>query len=67
MKPLIYIIELFFKAQLQQTWSKLCDELDVLDEHTQIASRAEVGTRKTTRINIEYRIYSNKRPGVQLE
>ena len=51
---------LSFKAQLQQTWSKLCDELDVLDDHTQIASRAGVGeragegTRRTTRINYEY-------------
>ena len=31
---------LYFKAQLQQMWSKLSDELDVLDDHTQIASRA---------------------------
>ena len=37
-------MELYFKAQLQQMWSKLSDELDVLDDHTQIASRAGEGT-----------------------
>ena len=40
MKPLIYIMELSFKSQLQQMWSKLSDKLDVLDDHTQIANRA---------------------------
>ena len=49
---------LWFKAQLQQMWSKLSDELDVLDDHTQIASRAGEETRRTTRINMKYRIYS---------
>ena len=39
-------------------WSKLSDELDVLDDHTQIANRAGEETRRTTRINIKYRIYS---------
>ena len=58
MKPLIYIMWLYFKALLQQMWSKLSDELDVLDDHTQIASRAGEGTRRTTRINMKYRIYS---------
>ena len=67
MKPLIYIMGLSNGAQLQQTWSTLCDELDVLDDHTQITSRAGVRTRRTTRINMKYRIYSNKHPGVQLE
>ena len=57
-KPLIYIIGFYFKAQLQQMWSKLFDELNVLDDHTQIASRAGEGTRKTIRINMKYRIYS---------
>ena len=55
MKPLIYIMGLYFKAQLQQTWSKLSDELD---DYTQIASRAGEETRRTTRINMKYRIYS---------
>ena len=50
-----------FKAQLQQMWSKLCDELDVLDDHTQMANRAGEGTRRTTRINMKYHSYSNKR------
>ena len=49
-----------FKAQPQQMWSKRCDELDVLDDHTQMANRAGEGTRRTTRINMKYRIYSNK-------
>ena len=57
MKPLIYIMVLYLKAQLQQMWSKLSDGLDGVDDHTQIASRAEEGTRRTTRINIKYRIY----------
>ena len=39
-------------------WSKLSDELDILDDHTQIASRAGEGARRTTRINMKYRIYS---------
>ena len=39
-------------------WSKLSDELDVLDDHTRIASRAGEGTRRTIRINMKYRIYS---------
>ena len=34
-------------------WSKLFDELDGVDDHTQIASRAGEGTRKTTRINMK--------------
>ena len=34
-------------AQLQQMGSKLSDDLDVLDDHTQIASRAGEGTRRT--------------------
>ena len=54
-------------AQLQQMWSKLSDELDVLDDHTLIASRAGEGTRRTTQINMKYRIYSNKRSGRQWE
>ena len=62
MKPLIYIMGLYFKAQLQQMWSKI-DELDGVDDHTQIATRAGEGTRRTTRINMKYRIYSNKRRG----
>ena len=41
-------------------WGKLCDELDILDDHTQMTNRAGEGTRRTTRINMEYRIYSNK-------
>ena len=36
-------------------YSKLSEELDVLDDHTQIASR----------FNMKYRIYSNKRSGRQ--
>ena len=67
MKPLIYIMGLYFKAQLQQMWSKLSDELDVLDVHTQIVSRAGEGTRRTTRINMKYRIYSAVGGGDQLE
>ena len=51
-KPLIYIIGFYFKAQ------QLSDELDVLDDYTQIASRAGEGTRRTIRINMKYRIYS---------
>ena len=60
---------LSFKALLQQMWSKLTDELDVLDDHTKIVSRAGEGTRRTTRINMKYRIHSNKCPrgGGQLE
>ena len=50
---------LYLKAQLQQMWSKLSDELDVLDKHSQIASRAGEGTR-TTQINLKYRIYSRE-------
>ena len=67
MKPLIYIMGLYFKAQLQQMWSKLSDELDVLDDHTQIASSAGEGTQRTTRINMKYRIYSPGGGGYQLE
>ena len=63
MKPLIYIMGLYFKAQLKQMWSKLSDELDGVDDHTQIASRAGEWTRRTARINMKYRIYSNKRRG----
>ena len=47
-------------------WSKLSDELDVLDDHTQIASRAGEGTRRTIRFNLKYRIYAPGR-GHQLE
>ena len=39
-------------------WSKLSDEQDVLDDHTQIASGAGEGTRRTIQINMKYRIYS---------
>ena len=39
-------------------WSKLSDELDVLDDHTQIASRAGEETRRTIRNYMKYRIYS---------
>ena len=46
-------------------WSKLSEKLDVIDDHTQIASRAGEGTRRTTQINIKYRIYSSKRSGRQ--
>ena len=60
-KPLIYImgLGLYLKTQLQQMWSKLSDGLDGVDDHTQIASRAGEGTRRTPRISIKYRIYSN--------
>ena len=47
MQPLIYIMGLYFKAQLQQMWSKLSNERDGVDDHTQIASRAGKGTQKT--------------------
>ena len=47
MKPLIYIMGLYFKSQLQQMWSKLSDELDGVDDHTQIAGLAGEGTRRT--------------------
>ena len=50
---------LYLKAQLQQMWSKLSDGLDGVDAHTQIAISAGEGTRRTTRINIKYRIYCN--------
>ena len=45
---------LFLKTQLQQMWSKLSDELDDVDDHTQIASRAGEGAWRTTRINMKY-------------
>ena len=48
-------------------WSKLSDELDVLDDHTQIASRAGEGTRRTIRINMKYRIIRRGGGGHQLE
>ena len=50
---------LYLKAQLQNMCSKLSDGLDGVDNHTQIASRAGEVTRRTTRINIKYRIYCN--------
>ena len=53
----------YFNAQLQQMWSKLSVELDGVYDHTQIASPAEEGTRRTTRINKKYRIYYNKGRG----
>ena len=54
---------LSFKGRLQQMWSKLCDELDVLDGHTQIASRAGKGRRRKAQSDMKYRIYSNNRRG----
>ena len=54
-KPLIYIMRLYLKAQLQEMRSKLSDGLDGVDDHTQIASRAGEGARRTTRIDIKYR------------
>ena len=52
-------------AQLQKMWSKLSEELDVIDDHTQTVSRAGEGTRRTTQIKMKYRIYHNKRSGRQ--
>ena len=52
-------------TELQQMWSQVSEELDVLDDHTQIASRAGEGTRRTTQINMKFRIYSNKHSGRQ--
>ena len=52
---------LYLKAQLHQMRSKLSDRLDGVDDHTQIASRSGGGTRRTTQINIKYRIYCNSR------
>ena len=46
MQPLIYIMGLYYKAQ--QMWSKLSNELDGVDGHTQIASRAGEGAGEFT-------------------
>ena len=55
-KRRIYVMVLSFKGLLQQMWSKLCDEIDVLDDHTQIASRAGERTRRKAQSDMKYRI-----------
>ena len=48
MKPLIYKMGVSFKAQPQQMWSKLSDEIDVIDDHTANCEPSWRGDAKTS-------------------